>query len=117
MNAKDSPRGSNEIHLPVVPLEEVNKSAVPTERRFFNFSRPREQHSPSKKLLDGFGEIKVKPEKSSLGILNDRETDEVPGRGDLCEANGFVSDFMEEADISPHQVRFCSCQRPTAMNR
>lgn len=28
---------------------------------------------------DGFDEIKVRPEKWSLGVLNDKETDEVPG--------------------------------------
>lgn len=33
----------------------------------------------SRASSDGFEEVKVKPEKWSMGVLNDRETDEVPG--------------------------------------
>lgn len=39
-----------------------------------------ERFSNPKKVIDGFSEMKTKPTKWSLGVLNDRETDEVPGK-------------------------------------
>ncbi len=33
----------------------------------------------SENSTDGFDDIKAKPEKWSLGVLNDKETEEVPG--------------------------------------
>ena len=39
---------------------------------------PREVAS-SGNSTDGFDDIKAKPEKWSLGVLNDKETEEVPG--------------------------------------
>lgn len=46
-------------------------SRIPTWRRFFGGPKP----EPS----DGHGEVKSRLEKWSLGVLNDRETEEVPG--------------------------------------
>lgn len=45
------------------------------------FQRPSfpKRSSNSEKATDELSEIKTKPPKWNLGILNDRETDEVPG--------------------------------------
>ena len=49
-------------------------------RRFLGGKRktPREVES-SGTSTDGFDDIKAKPEKWSMGVLNDKETEEVPG--------------------------------------
>ena len=51
-----------------------------TWRRFLGGKRkaPHEVES-SQTSTDGFDDIKAKPEKWSLGVLNDKETEEVPG--------------------------------------
>ena len=38
------------------------------------------QPASSGSSTDGFEEVKNRPEKWSLGVLNDRETEEVPGQ-------------------------------------
>ena len=40
---------------------------------------PRRAASPAASMESGYQDIKSKPEKWSLGVLNDKETDEVPG--------------------------------------
>jgi hypothetical protein len=49
-------------------------------RRFWGATKAsRQEAASSGNSTDGYDEIKSKPEKWSLGVLNDRETDEVPG--------------------------------------
>ena len=51
-----------------------------TWRRFLG-GRKKAPHevASSGTSIDGFDDIKAKPEKWSLGVLNDKETEEVPG--------------------------------------
>lgn len=49
-------------------------------RRFWGATKAAQQEAASSgNSTDGYDEIKSKPEKWSLGVLNDMETDEVPG--------------------------------------
>jgi len=50
---------------------------IPTWRRFFGGLKP--EPSSSVVSSEGYEEAKTRPEKWSLGVLNDRETEEVPG--------------------------------------
>ena len=43
------------------------------------FGSPRPEVSSSTISSDGYEEVKQRPEKWSFGVLNDRETEEVPG--------------------------------------
>ena len=42
--------------------------------------KPSPPQASSATSMEDFDEVKRNPEKSSLGVLNDKETDEVPGR-------------------------------------
>ncbi len=53
-------------------------SKTPRWRRIFG--GPKSEPSSSAVWPDGYDEVKTRPEKWSLGVLNDRETEEVPGR-------------------------------------
>ena len=50
---------------------------------------------------EDFEEFKAKPEKWSMGILNDRITDEVPGRQDLLLRRGPVE------NVANYGVTYC----------
>ena len=66
---------------------ERHEGEVPIWRRLLGGAKktPHEVAS-SGTSTDGFDDIKVKPEKWSLGVLNPRETDEVPGTS-TCSAS------------------------------
>ena len=50
-------------------------------RRFWRASKPTtDVRTSSTDSTDGAGDYKVKPAKWSMGVLNDKETDEVPGK-------------------------------------
>ena len=54
-------------------------SAVKVSRWRSFFGGPKPETSSSAVSSDGYDEVKARPEKWSLGVLNDRETEEVPG--------------------------------------
>lgn len=68
--------------------EDGRPSAIASERaenqvsrwkKFLGASKLAEQPANSESSPDGFKKTKTRTPKSSLGILNDRETAEVPG--------------------------------------
>ncbi len=52
---------------------------VSSWRRIFRGTKSAQEPSTSGSSIDGEHGNKAKPEKWSMGVLNDRETDEVPG--------------------------------------
>ncbi|KAL8721195.1 MAG: hypothetical protein Q9225_002081 [Loekoesia sp. 1 TL-2023] len=56
-----------------------NTSTKPRWRSFLRAKPTRTPPAMSEDSSDGFEETKAKPQKWSLGVLNDKETDEVPG--------------------------------------
>ncbi len=77
-------------HLPMGPNERSEgpaqtggqpKTKVPKWRQLLGISKAElGPSSPSvRSSTDGYDEIKAKPEKWSMGVLNDKETEEVPG--------------------------------------
>lgn len=70
------------------------------------------------KVIDDFSEMKTKPTKWSLGVLNDRETDEVPGKsidGRLVEA--LTSSTEPILNTSSGQAQSYCCQTAETMHR
>lgn len=61
------------------PSEKEKGSKAPTWKRFFGGPKLARDTSDLAKSSDEFEEIKSRPEKWSMGVLNDRETEEVPG--------------------------------------
>ena len=56
------------------------ETKVPLWRRVLLSGHKSAQQPPSSgSSFDGVDETKTKPEKWSLGVLNDKQTDEVPG--------------------------------------
>lgn len=79
MDAKESSRTGDEDGQPsAIASEKVGKS-VPTWRKLWGIWKSPGRLSNSELSSDEFKDIKARPAKSSLGILNDRETVEVPG--------------------------------------
>ena len=76
-------------HLPLQQIQEAEPTTetsdrtavkVPIWRRFLGATKASQPEAASSgNSTDGYDEFKAKPEKWSLGVLNDRETDEVPG--------------------------------------
>jgi len=60
--------------------KEGEQVAVRGWRRFLRKSRATQESMHSPVSTDGAGEHKMRPRKWIMGILNDKETDEVPGR-------------------------------------
>ncbi len=69
--------GSGEKQDSTIEPGEANTSRPPRWRRFFVGPKP--EVSSSAVSSDGYEEVKTRPEKWSLGVLNDKETEEVPG--------------------------------------
>ena len=61
-------------------VREDKKTPARGWRRAFSRSAPAIKESGSPSSTDGSGDYKTRPEKWSMGVLNDRETDEVPGK-------------------------------------
>ena len=72
--------------------------------RFFGKSKSIQDQSTTPVSLEKDENIKNKPPKWSLGILNDRETDEVPGRSNAASDIGLAYNRRLQAP-------YCSCQR------
>ncbi|KAL6713509.1 hypothetical protein ACLMJK_008974 [Lecanora helva] len=66
---------------PPVPTHTSVKTNAPRWKQLLGWSRnePGLPSTSTKSSTEGYDEIKAKPEKWSLGVLNDRETEEVPG--------------------------------------
>lgn len=71
---------------PVIDPEKHKVSPTPPRwRSFFTASTPAKTPPAMPDLSsDGFEAIKARPVKWSLGMLNDKETDEVPGTSVVC---------------------------------
>lgn len=76
IEAKDRSRAREEDRHPSAIDSEKAEIQVPKWRKFLGAPKPPGHLSGSEAALD---EFKTRPAKSSLGILNDRETAEVPG--------------------------------------
>lgn len=77
MEAKDRSRTGEEGGNPAVIA--LTHNQAPRWKKFLATSKSSGQFSSSEESSDGFKKSKARPAKSSLGILNDRETEEVPG--------------------------------------
>lgn len=68
--------------------------------------------------MDEFSEMKTKPKKWSLGVLNDRETDEVPGKSiDARLFGAYTSSTEPILNISSGQAQSYCCQTAETMHR
>lgn len=74
--AKDRSRTREVDCHPSAFSSEKARNQVPKWRKFLGAPKPPGHLSGSEVAVD---EFKTRPVKSSLGILNDRETTEVPG--------------------------------------
>ena len=77
--SKQPPPENTECEPPAASNGDEEEPKAPIWRRFFGASKATQEPSSSEHSMDGYDEIKSKPEKWSLGVLNDKETDEVPG--------------------------------------
>ena len=59
--------------------EKVDNTRPPRWKKLFSLSKAIKTLPASKRSSDGFEDVKARPEKWSLGVLNDKETEEVPG--------------------------------------
>lgn len=67
------------------PKKPKDVKTGPIWRTLFRTAKPtRTSPAMSEASSDGYVDIKAKPEKWSMGILNDKETDEVPGMSTFC---------------------------------
>ena len=78
--------GTNSESTDLAPSEKQETTTKPggmstskTSRWRRLFGSPKPEVSSSAVSSDGYEEVKKRPEKWSLGVLNDRETEEVPG--------------------------------------
>lgn len=77
-----------------------------------------ERFSNPKIVIDEFGRMKKKPTKWSFGILNDRETDEVPGKSiDAGLFEAYTSSTEPILNISSGQAQSYCCQIAETMHR
>jgi len=79
--AGDAPIDQQRSSEPAAPTFAPPKRNVPKWRQYLGLSKAElglATASP-KSSTDGDEEMKAKPEKWSMGVLNDRETEEVPG--------------------------------------
>lgn len=79
-----SSRGSNELplresHERPKPFKELAEPTNSRWRIFLHNFKSHRQLSKSESSLNRPSEKKMKPAKWSLGVLNDRETEQVPG--------------------------------------
>lgn len=83
------------------------------------WSRNFHRSSNLEKATDEFAETKTKPKKWSVGILNDRKTDEVPGESIRCRAlRGLnILDWNKCWLYHSGQAQSFCCQTAETMNR
>lgn len=104
MTTTDQPRGLplREQHDAALEPERVSNPKPSRWKSLFSSSKASKAFSTSRSLSDGYDEIKIRPEKWSLGVLNDKETDEVPGKS-------WTTCFSHHAGVSaPHRARTVS---------
>ena len=80
--ANEGQAGQQHNSEPAALTPATPKGNVTKWRRFLGLSKaePELPSTSTKSSTDGDDEIKAKPEKWSMGVLNDRETEEVPGQ-------------------------------------
>ncbi|KAL8824060.1 MAG: hypothetical protein Q9191_005328 [Dirinaria sp. TL-2023a] len=81
MSAKDQAGDLpfREHHDAAIEPEKAPDPKPPRWKRILGVSKTPKASPTSRASSDQYDEIKVRPEKWSLGVLNDKETDEVPG--------------------------------------
>ena len=77
MTSEITDPGIGEKQESAVGPGEANTSKQLGWRRFFGGTKL--ELSSAAVSSDGYEEVKMRPEKWSLGVLNDKETEEVPG--------------------------------------
>lgn len=110
----DLPVEGNKDEAIIDSEKHPNISAKPTWRTFFRAPKPKRTPLPtSEASSDGYEEIKRRPEKWSMGVLNDKETDEVPGmsqvRGSKGQQWGCHADLPPPDRLHPPHVQ-CQTQ-------
>lgn len=77
MATESQPSGTNETQT---HGSKSYAERIPKWRRVLGGSHPAQEPVDSDKSTDEYAEMKSRPEKWSMGVLNDRETEEVPGQ-------------------------------------
>lgn len=96
--------------------ETERKPQAPIWKKFIRGPRPQGQSLHPGVESDGDSYTKTKPAKWSLGILNDKDTDEVPGMWSHEDSSRTIS-MRNQTNLLPcYQDRFFSCLAPTAMS-
>ena len=68
--------------------EKVRDTKPNRWKRLLGRTKATEALPDSRASSDGFEDVKVRPEKWSLGVLNDKETEEVPGMASQSRSLG-----------------------------
>lgn len=66
-------------HDAATEAEKVKDLRTSRWKRLLGGSKATKTSPTSRASSDGFEDLKMRPEKWSMGVLNDKETDEVPG--------------------------------------
>lgn len=61
------------------PAANQAKAKVPVWRQILGSTRSAQEPTSYGSSIDGDDGVKARPEKWSMGVLNDKQTDEVPG--------------------------------------
>ena len=78
MTTNEQPSGPSLPPSESVAVNQV-KTKVPLWRRMLGGTKSAQKTPSSRSSVDEDDGHKVKPEKWSMGVLNDKQTDEVPG--------------------------------------
>jgi hypothetical protein len=76
---KDEQTSPASAHVDTGTMSEAPQEPASRWRRLLGGSRPARGDTVSPASLDTTRDYKIRPEKWSFGVLNDKETDEVPG--------------------------------------
>ena len=61
----------------------INRSTMSKWKQLLGFAKRRDRVSKFDPSSDDHSDVEIRPAKWSIGILNDKETEEVPGMTDL----------------------------------
>ena len=85
----EAPIGQQRESEPAGPIPTPPKTNVPRWKQLLGFSKTESvlPSSSTKSSTDAYEDMKAKPEKWSMGVLNDRETEEVPGELEVLQTS------------------------------
>ena len=89
----EAPIGQQGESEPAAPTPTPPKTNVPRWKQLLGFSKTESvlPSSSTKSSIDAYEEMKAKPEKWSMGVLNDRETEEVPGESSVQQTTAYYT--------------------------